>query len=159
MILRSFIFIIIGTMIFSFGCDDDDQSQNEAEGGVMQEEQGGSEPSDEMGLCFTDDECSAGEYCRATDPTASPSGTCEALEAEGGACVFGTQCQTGLVCTKANRAPQGTCLAFPSECTEDPTCMCATNLCARLEGSSCSVGVPDDPASSMTVSCSSELAE
>lgn len=116
-------------------------------------EEGGS-PSEMMESCFTDDECVDSQYCRASDPLISPEGVCSALETEGGSCLFGSQCTDGLACVKSDRSGMGMCSPFPAECEESPTCMCALELCAQLEGSSCSLGSLDNPTDSITVSCS-----
>ena len=66
---------------------------------------------------------------------------------------LGTQCGNGLFCATDRSTGDGVCEPFPSDCPTPPTCDCALAVCARLGGSSCSVGVLDDPASSITVSC------
>ena len=111
-------------------------------------------PSEMTESCFTDDECLDSQYCRAADPFTSPEGDCATLENEGGSCLFGSHCGDGLACVKADRSGTGTCETFPSECEESPTCMCALELCAQLEGSSCSLGSVGNPTDSITVSCS-----
>ena len=130
-----------------FGCGDDTRSSGDDEGA------GGTGGMAGDGGCYTDDECVSGQYCRAEDPTQSPEGSCTALEEASGPCAFGTQCESGLVCVKTRGEAAGACTPFPAECSDSPTCMCAQTLCDALAGSSCSLGVVDDPAASMTVSC------
>jgi len=135
-----------GTLVLLvFGCgSESNDSDNSA--GV----EGGNETVES---CFSTQECPDAQYCRATDPTASPEGSCVSLESAGGVCVFGTECAAGLACVKIVRSGSGVCEAFPESCQDSPTCMCALTLCEALEGSSCSAGDLDDPASSITVSC------
>lgn len=128
------------------GCGADDDSSDRGAG------TNGQSSGEE---CFTDFDCNAGEYCYAADPAVSPKGDCRALEASGGACVYGTHCQANLVCVKVTGVMRGACTAFPAACSDQPTCQCALGLCASEQGSSCSVGSLENPADSMTVTCSS----
>ena len=72
---------------------------------------------------------------------------------QSGGCSFGTDCGEGLACVKERGAASGQCQPFPDSCPMPPTCDCTIALCPTLAGSSCSVGVMDDPASSITVTC------
>ena len=136
---------LCAVLLLAFGCGSEGTESDNSD-----DAQGGSEM---IGSCFTSQECLDSQYCRATDAAVSPDGTCVSLELEGGDCVFGTQCATGLTCVKTIRASSGTCEAFPESCVEEPTCMCALTLCDALEGSSCSASDLNDPGSSITVSC------
>ncbi|MGC6419337.1 MAG: Dickkopf N-terminal cysteine-rich domain-containing protein [Bradymonadia bacterium] len=144
---RFYLCVLSILALILFGCGDDTRSSggDEAAGGA------GGMAGD--GRCYTDDECTPQQYCRADDPTQSPEGSCTALEVAGGPCALGTQCEAGLVCVRTRGEAAGACTPFPAECSDSTTCMCAQTLCDALAGSSCSLGVVDDPASSMTVSC------
>lgn len=141
-----YIMVVCTLVLLCLGCGSDkSDGTNSGEAGSQ---------NDMMESCFTDDECVDSQYCRASDPFTSPEGVCSALETEGGNCLFGSQCSDGLACVKSDRSGMGMCSPFPAECEESPTCMCALELCAQLEGSSCSLGSLDNPTDSITVSCS-----
>ena len=80
---------------------------------------------DDGASCFTDSECIAGEeYCQADDPSTSPEGSCTPLEAAGSACLWGSQCVSGLFCLVDNTENQGVCSSAPSACESGPSCSC-----------------------------------
>jgi len=104
--------------------------------------------------CFTDGECSAGEeYCKATDPSASPEGACQSLESAGDACTLGSHCVSGLFCLVDNSSGDGTCSSAPSACDDGPSCNCEPmlDMCAA-GGLSC-----DGSGDSVTLHCNSGL--
>lgn len=156
MVRFSYMFFVLMSVLMTVqGCDSDDArsplllSGDASSGDTGEQTDGGNNGQ----ACFTDDECPDGEACFADDPSVSAAGGCRPLSEEGGACRFGTQCGNGLFCAKDRSTGDGVCEPFPSDCPTPPNCDCALAVCARLGGSSCSVGVLDDPASSITVSC------
>lgn len=156
MVRFSYMFFVLMSVLMTVqGCDSDDArsplllSGDASSGDTGEQTDGGNNGQ----ACFTDDECPDGEACFADDPSVSAAGGCRPLSEEGGACRFGTQCGNGLFCAIDQSTGDGVCEPFPSDCPTPPNCDCALAVCARLGGSSCSVGVLDDPASSITVSC------
>ena len=113
---------------------------------------GSSNSADNGSSCFTSDECSEAQYCRAVDPSASPEGSCEALEPEGGSCTLGSQCTTELFCLKTRGQSSGVCTSLPTDCGELDYCNCALTLCEGSLGS-CSPSDLDDVENSSLVSC------
>ena len=106
--------------------------------------------------CTTDADCADTQHCRAVNPNTSSNGACIELGNENEACRFGTECAVGLACVKQRGTVEGECQQLPSDCPSPPTCDCALELCDSQAGASCSVGSPDDPASSLTVTCNDE---
>jgi hypothetical protein len=106
---------------------------------------------DDVGAdCFTDFDCSEGEeYCKADDPSSSPEGVCQGLEAAGDPCVWGSQCISGLFCLVDNQDDEGQCQAAPSSCEDGPACNCdpMLEMCAA-GGLSC-----DGSGDSVTLHC------
>ena len=110
--------------------------------------------------CFTDADCSAGaEYCKATDPSASPEGACQSLESAGDPCTWGSQCVSGLFClvddSGLGGSGDGTCSPAPSACDDGPSCSCEPmlDMCAP-GGLSC-----DGTGDSVTLHCYSGLGD
>jgi len=100
--------------------------------------------------CFTDLDCSEGqEYCKADDPSSSPEGICQDLEAAGDPCTLGSQCVSELFCLVDNQNNAGQCQAAPSSCQDGPACNCEPmlELCAP-GGLSC-----DGSGDSVTLHC------
>lgn len=109
--------------------------------------------------CFTDIDCPDDTVCVADNPSISAAGSCAPLGDQGASCVFGTQCNLGLFCAKDQSAAEGLCQPFPADCPSPPTCACAMTVCASLAGSSCSIGLPDNPAASITTSCAGGVSD
>jgi hypothetical protein len=115
---------------------------------------GGGDDDDGGDYCFTDADCSEGEeYCKATDPSASPEGACQSLESAGDACTLGSHCVSGLFCLVDNSSGDGTCSSAPSACDDGPSCNCEPMLemCAS-GGFSC-----DGSGDSVTLHCNNGL--
>ena len=145
-------YALIMLCTFGLACGDDDggnESQTQSDG--MNDNMDASASNGDG--CITDADCSAEQFCQATDPTTSPEGNCTPLGGDGASCAFGTQCADGLACAKDRSTGTGQCLSFPADCPETPTCECAIGLCDSMAGSSCSVGSTEEPESSITVTC------
>ena len=141
--------------VFNMSCGEESDSSDDMNtgGNTMTNPADGSSNTGSAS-CQVDDDCSDIEYCQAADPLSSPSGQCSPLQVEGDICRRGTACVDNLVCIKDRATGEGTCRAFPDLCSTAPSCECALeSFCVALAGSSCSVEIVNQPASSMTATC------
>ena len=140
-------FAAIGIAFICLACGGEDQDT------VVGHGDADASPAAGQMSCFTPDECPQGQYCRSDDPAVTAEGLCTPMEGEGGECVAGGDCSTGLFCLRSSGEIRGLCTLFPETCSDAPTCMCATETCPRLPGSTCSLGSLDNPSETILVVC------